>query len=84
MSLLNQATHSRITQSEEEPFCYIDNSKKSTMGNKDFNLVIVCGAPASGKMTVGQEVQKLTDYDYCLRPFRAYVVGYDSWGLTSF
>ena len=24
--------------------------------------MIICGAPASGKMTVGQEVQKLTDY----------------------
>ena len=45
--------------------------KKSTMDNKDFNLVIICGAPASGKMIVGQEVQKLTDYDYWLRPFRA-------------
>ena len=28
----------------------------------DFNLVIICGPPASGKMTVGQELQKLTGY----------------------
>ncbi len=26
------------------------------------NLIIVCGAPASGKMTVGQELRKLRDY----------------------
>lgn len=26
------------------------------------NLIIICGAPASGKMTVGQELQKLTNY----------------------
>lgn len=26
------------------------------------NLIIICGPPASGKMTVGQELQKLTDY----------------------
>jgi len=26
------------------------------------NLVIICGPPASGKMTVGQELQKITDY----------------------
>lgn len=32
------------------------------MNNDEFNLIIICGAPASGKMTVGQEIQKLTDY----------------------
>lgn len=26
------------------------------------NLIIICGPPASGKMTVGQELQKLTNY----------------------
>ncbi len=26
------------------------------------DLIIICGPPASGKMTVGQELQKLTDY----------------------
>ncbi len=28
----------------------------------DFHLVIICGPPASGKMTVGQELQKRTGY----------------------
>jgi len=32
------------------------------MENKEFDLIIICGAPASGKMTIGQEIQKLTDY----------------------
>jgi len=32
------------------------------MNNSEFDLIIICGAPASGKMTVGQELQKLTDY----------------------
>ena len=29
---------------------------------KELSLVIICGPPASGKMTVGQELQKMTDY----------------------
>lgn len=29
---------------------------------KAMNLVIICGPPASGKMTVGQELQKLTGF----------------------
>lgn len=29
---------------------------------KDFDLVIICGAPASGKMTIGQSLKQLTDY----------------------
>jgi len=32
------------------------------MNESDFNLVIICGPPASGKMTVGQALQKKTDY----------------------
>ena len=32
------------------------------MNKDEFNLVIICGAPSSGKMTIGQEVQKLTGY----------------------
>jgi len=32
------------------------------MNRDEFNLVIICGAPASGKMTIGQEVQRLTGY----------------------
>lgn len=30
------------------------------MKQKEFNLIIICGPPASGKMTVGQELEKLT------------------------
>jgi len=48
--------YSRITHTEKEYFNYIDKMKeKVRWRNKDFNLVIICGAPASGKMTVGQE-----------------------------
>jgi len=32
------------------------------VSNKEMSLVIICGPPASGKMTVGQELSKLTDY----------------------
>jgi len=32
------------------------------VSNKEIGLVIICGPPASGKMTVGQELAKLTDY----------------------
>jgi len=30
--------------------------------NKELDLIIITGAPASGKMTIGQEIQKLTGY----------------------
>lgn len=29
---------------------------------KPMTFVLICGAPASGKMTIGQELQKITDY----------------------
>ena len=32
------------------------------MINKEIGLVITCGPPASGKMTIGQELAKLIDY----------------------
>jgi len=32
------------------------------MSNKKLNLIIICGPPASGKMTVGQALQKKTGY----------------------
>lgn len=32
------------------------------MKKEELNLVIICGPPASGKMTVGQELQKITGY----------------------
>ncbi len=32
------------------------------MANKKMNLIIICGPPASGKMTVGQELQKKMGY----------------------
>lgn len=36
------------------------DEKMNTM--KEMTLIIICGAPASGKMTIGQELQKMTEF----------------------